>query len=275
MSISLDGFIAGPNDSADNSLGDGGSRLFDWWTAGDQELGGDDRFRPPERSRSVVEEMFDCGAIITGRRTFDIACGWGGHHPVGAPFFLLTHEPPGEFVGPGTEGTVATDGIESALAQAQAVAGDRAVAVGAANVAPAVPQSRAARRDPSQPRSPHPRWRCSTHRSSRAQPGQPRVHAGCRIKRCHSPSIQRSAVGDPQPHPAFGDCPQSAVPGKVTIATTDPRSGRRQASLPGLSATQASRVIIRHAPRTVQATSQATMTQTATVVDSGTSNEFP
>jgi len=72
-----------------------------------------------------------------------------------------------------------------------------------------------------------------------------------------------------------GACPRSALPGKVTIATTDPRSGRRQASLPGLSATQASRVIIRHAPRTVQATSQATMTQTATVVDSGTSNGFP
>jgi hypothetical protein len=72
-----------------------------------------------------------------------------------------------------------------------------------------------------------------------------------------------------------GACPRSALPGKVTIATTDPRSGRRQASLPVLSATQASRVIIRHAPRTVQATSQATMTQTATVVDSGTSNGFP
>ena len=49
-----------------------------------------------------VEEMFDCGAIITGRRTFDIAGGWGGHHPVGAPFFLLTHNPADRHVGPGT-----------------------------------------------------------------------------------------------------------------------------------------------------------------------------
>jgi dihydrofolate reductase len=135
LSPSLDGFIAGPHDGPQNPLGDGGSRLFDWWTAGERALRDDDRFRPPERSRSVVEEMFDCGAIITGRRTFDIAHGWGGHHPVGAPFFLLSHESPSEFVGPGTEGTVVTGGIESALAQAQAVAGDRVVAVSAASVA--------------------------------------------------------------------------------------------------------------------------------------------
>jgi dihydrofolate reductase len=79
--------------------------------------------------------MFDCGAIITGRRTFDIAGGWGGHHPIGAPFFVLTHEPPGQYVGPGTDGTVVTDGIESALEQARAVAGDRTISVGAADVA--------------------------------------------------------------------------------------------------------------------------------------------
>jgi dihydrofolate reductase len=135
LSMSLDGFIAGPNDGPDNPLGDGGGRLFDWWTAGTERLGTDDRFRPPARSRAVVEEMFRCGAIITGRRTFDIAGGWGGHHPLGAPFFLLTHTPPERHVGPGTDGTVVTDGIESALAQARAVAGERDIAVCAADVA--------------------------------------------------------------------------------------------------------------------------------------------
>jgi dihydrofolate reductase len=83
----------------------------------------------------VVEEMFECGAIITGMRTFDIAAGWGGHHPVGAPIFVLTHEAPGRHVGPGTDGTAVTDGIESALCQARAVAGERTIAVGAADVA--------------------------------------------------------------------------------------------------------------------------------------------
>jgi dihydrofolate reductase len=135
LSMSLDGFIAGPNDGPDNPLGDGGGRLFDWWTAGTERVGPDDRFKPPVHSRSVVEEMFDCGAIITGRRTFDIANGWGGHHPVGAPFFVLTHDPPDQHVGPGTNGNVVTDGIESALEQARAVAGERDIAVGAADVA--------------------------------------------------------------------------------------------------------------------------------------------
>jgi len=135
LTMSLDGFIAGPNDGPGNPLGDGGGRLFDWWSAGTERVGPDDRFKPPARSRPVVEEMFRCGAIITGRRTFDIAGGWGGHHPVGAPFFLLTHDPPDRYVGPGTDGTVVTDGIESALQQARAVAGERDIAVGAADVA--------------------------------------------------------------------------------------------------------------------------------------------
>jgi dihydrofolate reductase len=135
LTVSLDGFVAGPNDGPGNPLGDGGGTLFEWWTAGTERLGPDDRFKPPARSHAVVREMFECGAIITGRRTFDIASGWGGRHPLGAPFFLLTHEPPIQHVGPGTGGTAVTDGIESALEQARAVAGDRAIAVGAADVA--------------------------------------------------------------------------------------------------------------------------------------------
>lgn len=135
LSMSLDGYIAGRNDGPANPLGDGGGRLFDWWTAGPERVGPDDRFKPPARSRAVVEEMFRCGAVITGRRTFDIANGWGGHHPLGAPFFLLTHRPVERHVGRGTEGTVVTDGIESALAQARRVAGDRDIAVCAADVA--------------------------------------------------------------------------------------------------------------------------------------------
>jgi dihydrofolate reductase len=134
-SISLDGFIAGPNDGPGNPLGDGGRRLFEWMSAGRERVGPDDRFKPTQRSRPVLREMFECGAIITGRRTFDIAGGWGGHHPLGAPFFLLTRAAPEQHVGPGSEGTVVSDGIESALEQARAVAGDANVAVGAADVA--------------------------------------------------------------------------------------------------------------------------------------------
>lgn len=134
LSVSLDGFIAGPNDGPDNPLGDGGGRLFEWWTAGTERVGPDDRFKPPTRSLGVAREVFDYGAVITGRRTFDIAHGWGGHHPIGCPFFVLTHEPPDRWVGAGG-GTVVTDGVESALAQARDVAGDRVISVGAANTA--------------------------------------------------------------------------------------------------------------------------------------------
>ena len=135
LSMSLDGFIAGPNDGPGNPLGDGGKRLFDWMSAGTESVGPDGFITPPERSRPVVEEWFRGGAIITGRRTFDIAKGWGGQHPVGAPFFLLTHTPPKRHVGPGTGGTLVSDGIESALDQARAVAGGRDIAVCAADVA--------------------------------------------------------------------------------------------------------------------------------------------
>lgn len=135
LSVSVDGFVAGPGDDLSNPLGDGGGKLFEWWTAGTEPIGGDGRFRPPARSRTVVDEAFAIGAIITGRRTFDIAGGWGGHHPLGAPFFVLTHRPVERFVGPGTDGTVVSDGIESALAKAQAVAGDRSIGLCGPNVA--------------------------------------------------------------------------------------------------------------------------------------------
>ena len=132
LTMSLDGFIAGRNDGPGNPLGDGGGRLFEWMSSG--PAADSDKFiNPPPSSRVVVDEWYeDCGAIISGRRTFDIAKGWDGKHPLGVPFFVLTHEAPD--VDPG-EGTFVTDGIESALSQAQAVAGDKKVSLSAANVA--------------------------------------------------------------------------------------------------------------------------------------------
>lgn len=134
LSMSLDGYVAGPNDGPDNPLGDGGGKLFEWWTAGSQRVGPDDRFKPPARSVPVVREMFEGGAVIVGRRTFDIAQGWGGHHP-GGPFFVLTHRTPERWVGPGTGGVAVKDGIESALEKAREVAKGRDIAIGSADVA--------------------------------------------------------------------------------------------------------------------------------------------
>lgn len=132
--MSLDGYVAGPHDGPNNPLGDGGRKLFEWWIAGNRRVGPDDRFKPPDRSVPFVRKMFACGAVIVGRRTFDIAQGWGGHHP-GGPFFVLTHRMPDKWVGPGTDGVAVTDGIESALAQARDVALGRNIAIGSADVA--------------------------------------------------------------------------------------------------------------------------------------------
>ena len=72
---------------------------------------------------------------MTGRRTFDITNGWGGNPPLGVPAFVVTHTVPQEWVYAGSPFTFVTDGVERAIEQAQAVAGDKAVAVGAASIA--------------------------------------------------------------------------------------------------------------------------------------------
>lgn len=75
------------------------------------------------------------GALVTGRRTFDITHGWGGNPPLGVPAFVVTHAVPQEWVYDGSPYTFVTDGVESAIAQAKAVAGEKNVAVGAASIA--------------------------------------------------------------------------------------------------------------------------------------------
>jgi dihydrofolate reductase len=135
LSISLDGFIAGANDGPANPMGDGGARLFTWMSAGPPENRINDFFTPPDASRVVIDEwLTECGAMVSGRRTFDIAGGWRYGHPIDAPIFVVTHDPP-------TEGewsprvTFVTEGVERAIELAQEVAGDRTVALSAASVA--------------------------------------------------------------------------------------------------------------------------------------------
>ena len=126
MSMSLDGFVAGPDD--------GVSEVFDWYfTSGDVEIemGGSDpmtfRVSAPsaEHLRALTGEL---GAMLTGRRTFVFADGWGGNHAWG-PAFVLSHEIPDG--GPRRDSTVhfVTDGIESAVSQAKAAAGGKSVGV--------------------------------------------------------------------------------------------------------------------------------------------------
>ena len=141
LTMSLDGFIAGPNDGPDNPLGDEGGRLFNWYFTGDAEYvmpSGTMTVNVSPASVDHLRETFaNIGAIVCGRRTFDIAGGFGGQHPADVPIFVVTHNVPEEWVRehPDAPFTFVTDGVESAVALAKAAAGEKNVGVGAASLA--------------------------------------------------------------------------------------------------------------------------------------------
>jgi len=138
MTMSLDGFVAGPGDGREFPLGQhGGPAIFDWYSGGDHEVHSP-LFKPkPGANLEQVELTFvESGAYIFGRRTYDITGGWGGRHPVnGVPVFVLTHAPPppSEVPQGPSNLTFVTDGIESAVRQAKAVVGDKHVKLGGAS----------------------------------------------------------------------------------------------------------------------------------------------
>ncbi|GAA2010378.1 dihydrofolate reductase family protein [Catenulispora yoronensis] len=133
MSMSLDGFISGPQDGPGRGFGIGGERLHDWLSPGGVDPGS---HRPTSGPGTVVfDEAMATGAVITGRRTFDFAGRWDGDHHDGVPIFVLTHSAPDE-PAPG-HATYVTDGIEACVAKAKAAAGDRDILLHGASVAQA------------------------------------------------------------------------------------------------------------------------------------------
>jgi dihydrofolate reductase len=129
ISMSLDGFVTGPNVSREQQLGDGGEVLHRWL------------WEPDPRDADLLEAMAkDVGAILMGRRSYDLAegdGGWGDGGPAGrAPCFVLTHKPPApESVRAPSVFTFVTDGIHAAVEQAKAAAGDKVVGVHGASAA--------------------------------------------------------------------------------------------------------------------------------------------
>jgi dihydrofolate reductase len=126
MSMSLDGFVADRND--------GVAEVFDWYiSSGNVELntGGSDpmtlHMSQPSADH-VRGHIADLGAVLTGRRTFDKAEGWGGNHAWG-PAFVVTHEIPAGWPRPNSTVHFVTDGIESAVKQAKTAAAEKSVGV--------------------------------------------------------------------------------------------------------------------------------------------------
>ncbi len=125
MTMSLDGFIADPKDSTEH--------LFGWFSNGDVSTpipSGTYAFQTSEASAGVLRDaLASVGALITGRRNFDLTQGWGGHHPVGVPTIVVTHSVPDGWPREDSSMIFATGGLADAVAQAEAIAGDKVVAV--------------------------------------------------------------------------------------------------------------------------------------------------
>jgi dihydrofolate reductase len=130
MSMSVDGYIAAPNDGPGNPGGDGFMRLHEWYGFGDQEPGPDVRPAPPDGAGAhFLDEGRATGAVLAGRRTVEQVDHWGGDHHGGVQIFVPSHRPPGPSVANYPLVTYVQDGIAGAMAQAKAAAGDRDVLV--------------------------------------------------------------------------------------------------------------------------------------------------
>ncbi|HXG69589.1 MAG TPA: dihydrofolate reductase family protein [Gemmatimonadaceae bacterium] len=127
MSMSLDGYVADAND--------GVAEVFDWYFSGDVDVptasgGSGMTFRVSAPSADHLRGlMAEIGAMLTGRRTFEAAGGWGGQHPWDIPAFVATHAVPDGWPLPGSTVQFVTDGIESAVARAKSAAGPKSVGV--------------------------------------------------------------------------------------------------------------------------------------------------
>lgn len=130
MSMSLDGYIAGPNDEPANPGGDQFMRLHDWYGFGPNGPDTSDlkSIQQPGMGQHFIDEVNATGAVLAGRRTVEQVDHWKGDHH-GVPIFVPSHRPPGPSVVNYPLVTYVADGIASAMAQAKAAAGDRNVLV--------------------------------------------------------------------------------------------------------------------------------------------------
>jgi dihydrofolate reductase len=135
MSMTLDGFVAGPNESPENGLGDGGERLHEWVFPGAE--GGDFEAavaRLRGVNRQVYDEFMATGAVLAGRGTFEPARGWGGDHHDGVPLYVLSRHPAPHWAA-GWPTVHYVGDLAVAVREAKAAAGDKDVLVHGAALA--------------------------------------------------------------------------------------------------------------------------------------------
>lgn len=145
LTMSLDGFIAGPKDDPMRE-GEGITRLFEWYFEGDTPIRRYEEaasrgvsvpdFKLAGTNVAVFEELIESGgAVVTGRRTYDLSNAWEGNGPLpGLPLFVVTHTVPDQMPKGKSTYTFVTDGVESAVAQAKAAAGEKYVSLMGASV---------------------------------------------------------------------------------------------------------------------------------------------
>jgi len=131
FSMSLDGFVADPDDGVDE--------VFKWYSAGGADaevMAGDQAIAMSREGAELIEEASrGAGVLVTARRTFDIAHAWGGKHPMGVPMVVVTHRVPEEWANrEGSPFTFVTEGVPKAIDVAREIAGDKDVVVGAPSV---------------------------------------------------------------------------------------------------------------------------------------------
>lgn len=129
MTMSLDGYVADPNDNP--------GELFDWYEAGDVNVPNpseDVTFQVDDASADVLGDLTGgTGALVAGRRLFDIADGWGDNHPVGAPVVVVTHHAPDDAANRWPR-TTFVDGVEAAITEAKRIAGHQDVIIASATI---------------------------------------------------------------------------------------------------------------------------------------------
>lgn len=131
FTMSLDGFIALPNDDV--------GPLFDWYNVMDEAREvpmGDGTMTVSADGADVIEQAAQVsGALVTGRKLFDITHGWGGRHPIDVPIVVLSHREPPEWASGNPVYTFVSGGVEEAIARAKQIAGEKNVAIASSTVA--------------------------------------------------------------------------------------------------------------------------------------------